>query len=206
MSRSDASIAAMSAPDLRRTVLDASLEVIEQKGLGALSMREVARRAGVSHQAPYHHFGDREGILAAIALDGFTRLHAAMAKAVAKLADPVDRLNAVGGAYIAFAVRYPSHFKIMFRSEMVEMERYPELHACADRAFNLLTSIVGEVASRRRAKDPQALVIASWSLAHGVATLLLEGKLDRHYGSSPSRRKAGTTAVLEAFGALLRDG
>ena len=193
----------MTTDDLRRTVLDASLDLIEEQGLAALSMREVARRAGVSHQAPYHHFGDREGILAAIAMDGFTRLHAAMKKAVAKLTDPVARLNAVGGAYLTFAVRYPAHFKIMFRSELVEMERHADLHVCAETAFAFVTSIVADVAKRRGAKDTLPLVIAAWSLAHGAATLLLEGKLDRHYGTSNTKRIAGAKAAIEAFGALL---
>jgi AcrR family transcriptional regulator len=189
--------------DLRRVVLDASLDLIEEAGLAALSMREVARRAGVSHQAPYHHFRDREGILAAIAMDGFTKLHAGMTKAVAKLTDPVARLNAVGGAYLAFAVRYPAHFKIMFRSELVAIDQYDELHRCAEAAFGFVTSIVAEVARRRGAKDTLPLVIAAWSLAHGAATLLLEGKLDRHYGTTDKKRMAGAKAAIEAFGNLL---
>jgi AcrR family transcriptional regulator len=189
--------------DLRRVVLDASLDLIEEQGLAALSMREVARRAGVSHQAPYHHFGDREGILAAIALDGFTKLHAGMVKAVAKLTDPVARLNAVGGAYLAFAVRYQAHFKIMFRSELVAVDQYGDLHHCAETAFTFVTSIVAEVAKKHAAKDTLPLVIASWSLAHGVATLLLEGKLDRHYGTTDKKRMAGARAAIEAFGNLM---
>lgn len=189
--------------DLRRVVLDASLDLIEEQGLAALSMREVARRAGVSHQAPYHHFGDREGILAAIALDGFTKLHTGMVKAVEKLTDPVERLNAVGGAYLAFAVRYQAHFKIMFRSELVAVDQYEDLHRCAETAFSFVTSIVAEVAKRRGAKDTMPLVIAAWSLAHGAATLLLEGKLDRHYGTTDKKRMAGARAAIEAFGNLL---
>jgi AcrR family transcriptional regulator len=193
----------MSSDDLRRTVLDASLDLIEERGLAALSMREVARRAGVSHQAPYHHFGDREGILAAIAMDGFSRLYTGMQRAVGKFSDPVARLNAVGGAYVSFAVRHPAHFKIMFRSELVAIQNHEQLHACAEKAFAFVTSIVGEVvASRRGAKDTLPFVIAAWSLAHGAATLLLEGKLDRHYGTSNAKRMAGAIAAIEAFGTL----
>jgi AcrR family transcriptional regulator len=194
----------MSSDDLRRTVLDASLDLIEEQGLAALSMREVARRAGVSHQAPYHHFGDREGILAAIAMDGFTRLHAAMKKAVANLTDPVARLNAIGLAYLTFAVKHPAHFKIMFRSELVEMQDHETLHENAENAFAFVTSIVGDVVSKRTgAKNPLPFVIAAWSLAHGAATLLLEGKLDRHFGTSNAKRMAGAKAAIEAFGKLM---
>lgn len=193
----------MSSDDLRRTVLDASLDLIEEQGLAALSMREVARRAGVSHQAPYHHFGDREGILAAIAMDGFSRLHAGMQKAVAKLTDPVARLNAIGGAYVSFAVRHPAHFKIMFRSELVAIQNHELLHECAEKTFAFVTSIVGEVVtSRLGTQDTLPFVIAAWSMAHGAATLLLEGKLDRHYGTSNAKRMAGAIAAIEAFGTL----
>jgi AcrR family transcriptional regulator len=193
----------MPSPDLRRTVLDASLELIEDEGLSALSMREVARRAGVSHQAPYHHFQDREGILAAIATEGFERLHAAMKRATAKATDPVDRLNAIGAAYLTFAVRYSSHFKIMFRSELVAMDRYPELSSIAEAAFEFVASVIGEAAIRRGAKDPLPYVIAAWSLAHGAATLLLEGKFDWQYGQTDSKRIAGALSAIETFGNLL---
>ena len=194
----------MSSDDLRRTVLAASLDLIGEQGLAALSMREVARRAGVSHQAPYHHFGDREGILAAIAMEGFTRLHAAMTKSVADLTDPVARLNAVGVAYLTFAVKYPAHFKIMFRSELVTIQDHEKLHKNAETAFAFVTSIVGDVVAKRRgAKDSLPFVIAAWSLVHGAATLLLEGKLDRHYGTSNAKRMAGAKAAIEAFGKLL---
>jgi AcrR family transcriptional regulator len=189
--------------DLRRVVLDASLDLIKEEGLAALSMREVARRAGVSHQAPYHHFRDREGILAAIAMDGFIKLHKGMMKAVEPLTDPVDRLNAVGGAYLTFAVRNQAHFKIMFRSELVAIDKHEALKERADAAFDFVTSIVTEVAQRRGAKDTLPLVIAAWSLAHGAATLLLEGKLDHRYGNTDKQRMAGAMAAIEAFGNLM---
>ncbi len=194
----------MSSDDLRRIVLDASLDLIGEQGLAALSMREVARRAGVSHQAPYHHFGDREGILAAIAMDGFTRLHAGMKKSVAKLSDPVARLNAIGVAYLTFAVKHPAHFKIMFRSELVAIADHEKLYENAEGAFAFVTSIVGDVVSKRRgAKNTLPFVIAAWSLVHGAATLLLEGKLDRHFGTSKTKRLAGAKAAIEAFGKLM---
>ena len=188
---------------MRRTVLDASLELIEAEGLAALSMREVARRAGVSHQAPYHHFGDREGILAALAADGFAQLHNDMQKAIAGAKSPTRRLEAVGNAYIEFALKRPGYFKIMFRSELVEMDRFDELRARADAAFALLTSIVEPTARSRGAKDPLVLSVAAWSIAHGLATLVLEGKLAHRFGKSRSAQRAGAAAVLKTFVELL---
>src|SRR5262245_12279943 len=128
----------MGNADLRRTVLDASLELIEAEGLGALSMREVARRAGVSHQAPYHHFGDREGILAALAADGFAQLHIDMQKAIASTRSQTKRIEAIGNAYIEFALKNPGYFKIMFRSELVDMDRFDEVRNRAEETFALL--------------------------------------------------------------------
>src|SRR5438128_419394 len=97
--------------ELREQILDASVRLIEAEGLAALSMREVARRAGVSHQAPYHHFADKEAILAAIAEEGFRRLNAAMEEASrSKPADAASRLIAGGRAYVRFAATNPAHF------------------------------------------------------------------------------------------------
>jgi AcrR family transcriptional regulator len=193
----------MGNADLRRTVLDASLELIEAEGLGALSMREVARRAGVSHQAPYHHFGDREGILAALAADGFAQLHNDMQKAIASTRSAARRLEAVGNAYIEFALKRPGYFKIMFRSELVEMDRYDALRDRADEAFALLTSVIEPVARSRGAKDPMVLSVAAWAIAHGLATLVLEGKLGHRFGKSRAAQRAGVAEVLKAFSALL---
>jgi AcrR family transcriptional regulator len=193
----------MAHADLRRTVLDASLELIEQEGLGALSMREVARRAGVSHQAPYHHFGDREGILAALAADGFSQLHNDMQRAITSTKSSTKRLEAVGNTYIEFAVRNPGYFKIMFRSELVEMDRYDELRERAEATFALLTSVITPAARSHGAKDPLLLSVTAWSVAHGLATLLLEGKLGRRFGKSKSAQRAGAVAALKTFCELL---
>src|SRR5262245_24205460 len=113
--------ASMKAPpeNLRRTLLDASLELIAAEGLEGFSMREVARRAGVSHQAPYHHFADREAIMAAIVAEGFQRLRDDSLGALTGLTDVRARFTAIGRAYLNFALNNPAHFKLMFRSELV---------------------------------------------------------------------------------------
>src|SRR5205814_2543102 len=96
------------ATDLRQKVLRASLALIEEGGLDGLSMREVARKSGVSHQAPYHYFGDREAILAAIAGEGFSKLGESFLRAVARAGpEPAKALEAIGRAYLAFALRHP---------------------------------------------------------------------------------------------------
>lgn len=192
------------ADDLRRTLLDASLELIETEGLEAFSMREVARRAGVSHQAPYHHFPDREAILAAIVAEGFVMLREAMRADLVGKTNPYARHGALGRTYINFALSHPAHFKLMFRSEHVREEEHQDAKAGADSAFGALVDVVNEVARAKYGKEDFALVLTSWSLAHGLATLLLEGKLDSHFGKGKKARLAAAESVLKSYDALLR--
>lgn len=187
------------AEDLRRTLLDASVELLASEGLEGFSMREVARRAGVSHQAPYHHFHDREAILAEIVTEGFQQLRARMLESMAVAKTAGDRLTAIGKAYVGFAVDQPAHFKLMFRSEMVSAEKHDEARACANSAFDLLVSTVDAVVRENRGKPDPALVLAAWSLAHGVATLLLEGKLQKQVGESKRAQLAAAHSAIEAF-------
>jgi AcrR family transcriptional regulator len=129
--------------DLRERTLDAAVTLIEAEGLAALSMREVARRAGVSHQAPYHHFTDRQAILAAIAEEAFKRLNAALASAAGKSgSDAATRLVEAGRAYVEFAASNPAYFRVMFRPELVSLDNYPSARAEARRAFTALEALV----------------------------------------------------------------
>lgn len=193
------------AEDLRQTLLNASLDLIDTEGLEAFSMREVARRAGVSHQAPYHHFADREAILAEIVAEGFQQLRDRMQAGLDGLTDPAARLTAIGRAYVTFALEHPSQFKLMFRSELVHPERHETAQACAKSAFDVLVDVVNEIAGGGSTRDrPSPLVLASWSLAHGLATLLTEGKLDQHCGASKRERAKAAGAILEAFEAMMR--
>src|SRR5262245_50683938 len=110
--------------DLRQKVLDASLALIDESGLDRLSMREVARKAGVSHQAPYHYFADRGAILAALAGEGFSRLGQLLARAVARSdLEPAEAVEAMGRGYVDFALRNPAYFQAMFRADAVPLDR-----------------------------------------------------------------------------------
>src|SRR3954468_16224943 len=107
--------------DLRRTLLDASLALVEEQGIGALSLREVARKAGVTHNAPYHHFPDKGTLLAAISEEGFALLAREMTAARAGARDdPRSRLEACGQSYVRFALKSPAHFRVMFRPELAD--------------------------------------------------------------------------------------
>lgn len=165
--------------DLRARVLAASVALITEEGLGALSMREVARRAGVSHQAPYHHFPDRESILAAIAGEGFLHLAEALERALGTKAPAGERLRAGGRAYVDFARAHPAHFRVMFRPELVDLEAYPEGKAQADRAYQALEQLVAGVVEDGGwpAAEAQGLVLVAWSFVHGLSSLVLDGPI-----------------------------
>lgn len=195
------------AEDLRRTLLDASLELIASEGLEGFSMREVARRAGVSHQAPYHHFPDREAILAAIVTEGFEALRGAMRAALEQAgAKPVDRLKSIGRAYVGFALAHPAHFKLMFRSELVHPDRNLNAKTGAESAFDVLVRVADEATLARDGAPSRAFVFAAWAQAHGLATLLLEGKLDDFYGTGERARLAAADEILQQFGRVLGPG
>lgn len=191
------------APEsLRRTILDASLDLIAAEGLEGFSMREVARRAGVSHQAPYHHFPDREAIMAAIVAEGFQRLRDDSLAAIEGESDPFARMTAMGKAYVRFALHNPAHFKLMFRSELVREERHDDARACAQSAYDVLLLLAGDVANKS-GQNTELVVLTAWSMVHGLATLMLEGKLDKALedGAEPL---AAADAAIELYAHLLR--
>ena len=191
--------------DVRAGILEASIALMNEGGLGALSMREVARRAGVSHQAPYHYFADRETILAELAGDGFDKLYDYMVSALGHARDRQSRVRVMGEAYIRFALNHPEVFKLMFRCEMCDLSRYPDAKAKADKCFNaVVTALDAHGASADKANPDLVPVIAAWSMAHGLATLLLEGKLGMTFGDTTDQREAAARRVIgflsERFG------
>ncbi|MET9516714.1 TetR/AcrR family transcriptional regulator [Streptomyces sp. NPDC002994] len=158
--------------DLRQAVLSAALDVIRTDGPAALSLRDLARRAGVSHAAPAHHFKDRTGLLTAIATEGHDLLTAA-------LSDAAD-LRDAGVRYVRFAVDHPAHFQVMFQPDLLRPDD-PELLAAKARSYEQLRTGVATLPAGRTT-DPEITGIAAWSAAHGFATLLLTHNLDRTLG------------------------
>ncbi|MFE2019264.1 TetR/AcrR family transcriptional regulator [Streptomyces sp. NPDC059499] len=155
--------------DLRRAVLTAALDVVATEGPDALSLRDLARRAGVSHAAPAHHFKDRTGLLTAIAAEGYTLFADALTAA--------PDLRERGVAYVRFAAGHPAHFQVMFRPELHHADD-PELLAAKARATEALRTGISGLPESGRGSDDRLAGIAAWSLAHGFATLLLSGNLE----------------------------
>ncbi len=188
--------------DTKRAVLDASLSLINEQGLAGLSMREAARRAGVSHQAPYHYFSDREAILAALVVEGFQMLRAAMV-ASAENAPREQRLAAIGEAYVGFALAHRAHFLVMFRSDVVKAENHADAYNCAESALDVLVGVVSEVTEDEHGEADEALVLGAWSLAHGLATLLLEDKIEAACVGGVEVQTRVAAQVLARFAELI---
>ena len=132
---------------------------MEKRGIGALSLRETARRAGVSHNAPYRHFPDREALLAALAAEGFAMLG--------------ERLRGkpgreMGAAYVSFALEQPQRFRLMFGG-VLPLARYPQLNGAAKTAYQALIEAFKDL------PKPELAAAAAWSLVHGLSHLLLDG-------------------------------
>lgn len=188
---------------LRDRILVASVGLVEEKGIGALSLREVARRAGVSHQSPYHYFESRQAILAAIAREGFEQLTVQLQSSSMGATSAPERLQRAGEAYVDFALDRPAHFRLMFRPEHVDLRKFPESFAAAKRALAVLQVIVQENVARGRLPEAGAETL-TWAVAHGLAALLLDGPLELE--ASPAQRRACASRALESMRWLLECG
>lgn len=165
--------------DLRAALLEAASEILSDQGVGELSLREVARRAGVSHNAPYRHFPDRDSLLAELATEGFRRLGAAMAG---------KRGREMGEAYVRFALDNPNLFRLMFGGQL-QAGRHPGLRVAANATYEAL---VEAFRAQPGVADAGMAAAAAWSLVHGLAQLLLDG----HFPGKPK------SFVAEVVGAV----
>lgn len=167
---------------LRGTLVDAAVALIARKGPQGFSLREVARRARVSEAAPYWHFADREALLAAVAERGFEEMAKGMMEIWSREAEPAERFRALGIGYVRFALAQPSYLRVMFGSEVPDKAEHPALKAAGERTFTLLVQAITEcqAAGHMRGGDPEAFAVAAWSIVHGLAALLVDGKLKDH--------------------------
>ena len=162
---------------LREALLQAAIQLIAEVGPAGFTLREVARRAGVSHNAPYRHFPDREDLLAAVAAQGFRELNEAMLEAVTHHRSSVGRLKGAGLAYVEFALRRPEHFTVMF--DAVSKHRTPDSTEAAEQAFGTLLTLVKSCQDENRlpSVDVRQLALLAWSMVHGIAKLATAKRL-----------------------------
>lgn len=196
--------------NLEEALITAALRLIDEEGAKALSLREVARRAGVSHAAPYRHFENKEALLGAVAEQGFAKLLGSMQAEAARAGeDPVARYQAGGVGYVAFALAHPAHFRVMFGPVDPGEGVHPSASARGAAAFqHLVDSITAcQRAGAMPPGDPMEIALASWSLVHGIATLAIEGRLMPGVAGVGVDVRALTRALIGRLGAgVLRGG
>lgn len=170
--------------NLRPVLLRAAIKLIAEVGPAAFTLREVARRAGISHNAPYRHFRDKDELLAAVATEGFDRLAEALTRAVdsargaGRPPGSLERLRASGLGYVRFALRSPEHLQVMFDWPL-DTRRAPALAGAGEHAFSILVGLVEDCQREGTlpAGDPLPLARTAWSLVHGVAKLAIGKRL-----------------------------
>jgi len=165
--------------DARNALLKAATSLIEGVGAQGISLREVADKAGLSRQAPYNHFADKEALLAELVRVGFARLEAGI-RSVKGYPSGAAALERAAEAYIGFAQAAPALFRLMFSRELVDVSRFPAAQEAAAGAFGSLSTIMTTLAPRERVAE---LSLAAWCLVHGYATLCIETALE-----APARR------------------
>jgi AcrR family transcriptional regulator len=188
---------------LRDTLVVAAVALIARRGPQGFSLREVARRARVSEAAPYWHFADREALLAAVAERGFEEMAKGMMAIWSREVEPVERFRALGIGYVRFALAHPSYLRVMFGSEVPDKAGHPALKAAGERTFAMLVQAIAEcqAAGQVRAGAPEDLAVGAWSIVHGLAALLVDGKLkDRAANAEEAERLAYTITDLVMLG------
>ncbi len=164
--------------DLRNALIKAGLDLLNEAGIEGLSLRKLARQVGVSHNAPYMHFKDKEGLLAAIAAEGFMLLQDDVRNASSASGLPWrDQFSATAHAYVQFTLTHPAHMQVMFRD--YDSNIYPDTSQAAEQAFELLKHIMVDGQQQGYLKSGSSYKHAAlvWSLLHGVATILAADKM-----------------------------
>lgn len=176
------------AQTLRDRVIKAAVRYIADSGPDGLSFRQIASDAGVSHQAPYHHFGDRSAIFTEIAREGFQKFTEVMSSPARRDEDSNLAVR-MCERYVDFALTNKGYFRVMFRSDLCQMDESPETQRAADEAFDTLLFAVGEILGSSASIDEiRVQATAMWSVAHGLATLLIDGPLEHKIGKVSDRR------------------
>lgn len=189
--------------ELREHLIASAIALIQEEGISKLSLRQLAQQIGVSHNAPYRHFEDKQALLATIAEQGFKYLRSAMETAKEKTsAHSSQRLEAIGIAYIKFALAHPAHYRVMFGEQCSDLDKYPALARVAQQAFQVLLDTIeeGQNAGVFRAANSLDMARVAWSFVHGQSMLLLDQKLQI------SQEEQELVAFLEFSSRMLIEG
>jgi AcrR family transcriptional regulator len=188
--------------DLKNALISAGIEILAEEGLSGLSLRKTARKAGVSHAAPYAHFADKESLLAAIATDGHRRLSEQIELVLARHpADPLRQLVGAAWAYVQFGLEAPAHYKITFSGALQDEHSHAEFVALSQRNLQVLRTIVeacraaGVFGESELPAELQALSL--WALIHGLVLLLIQGQVPGSLLKQVSAEEMFTAALQQ---------
>ncbi len=188
--------------DLRATLLEVTLNLVDEAGVGALSLREVSRRAGVSHAAAYNHFADKAALIAALVDESFERFAIALRQARDAGTGELDALRRIGIAYVVFAHEHRTQFKMMFRPELTGLRPVdPSVNVSAGSYRVLVDAVDAALQAGAIVGDAASIVLASWSIVHGLAALIVDGPTNAFPSTTPQ-----IAAVADAMLAVLIGG
>jgi AcrR family transcriptional regulator len=184
--------------NLRKTLLDAAVALIGEVGPRAFTLREVARRAGVSHNAPYRHFASKDELLVAVAAEGFDRMTAVMERAIKPGESPLERLQLCGCGYVDFGLRWPQHLLVMFD---LPAPARNDCEAVGENAFQVLLGCIqaAQASGDLAAGDPLPLAWTAWSLVHGIAKLAISGNLPLGRRATLEFTRRATQAMFDGM-------
>ena len=166
--------------NLRRALLDAAMDLVRERGIDGFTLREVARRAGVSHAAPYHHFEDRAALVSALAVESFELFERAFHEAAESTRGPhLAKIRAIGRAYVRFAFDDPARFALMWRPELRAEGDDSPVDEAGLASYQVLIDevLAGQEAGEIVEGDVGLLSLSAWSAVHGLATLVVDGPL-----------------------------
>jgi AcrR family transcriptional regulator len=192
--------------DLRRALIETALGMVTEEGAWNFTLREVARRAGVSHAAPYNHFADKSALLAEVAALGYQALGRDMEAAGHRPRSSRQALLGLATAYVRFGIEHPAHYRLMFGPELADKERYPVLQQASDATFAALTRALerGQAAGDVRRGSVRDQAVVAWSLVHGLTTLLIDQRLSflgLSAGEAERQAKSAGMALFEGLSA-----
>jgi AcrR family transcriptional regulator len=166
--------------DLRQALINAAVELLTEDGIHHLSLRQVARRVGVSHAAPYRHFEDKDELLAVVAEEGFKAFTEYLQTAVNEAPeDPIQQFLGCGCAYVRYALEHPTHYRLMFSEFPFCENRFESLNRVADASFGVIVDVIarGQKQGLFQAGDERLMALGAWTQVHGLSLLLLAGRL-----------------------------
>lgn len=168
--------------DLRSALLREAAALIAEAGVEGVTMRSLSQRVGVSRTAPYRHFADKEALLVAVAADGFQALRERLQAAqTGGRSEALVQFEEMGAAYVAFATSHPAHYRLMYGKEALQRDRHPELHEAANAIYDELGALIQRYQEEGVIRSGPAgeLAYVAWSTVHGLASLLVDGQMER---------------------------